>query len=58
MVEALVVKSKVGDYIKGKNMRMSGDAYDKLSEVVQKKLDMAIWRSKENGRSTVKPSDL
>ncbi|PIO03521.1 hypothetical protein COX85_01910 [Candidatus Micrarchaeota archaeon CG_4_10_14_0_2_um_filter_55_9] len=54
----LVVKSAVGDYIKKKGMRLSGASHDKLSELVQGKLDMGIKRAKENKRQTVMPYDL
>ncbi len=58
MGDILVVKSKVGEYIKGKDMHMSADTADKLSELVMYKLDMAVKRCKENGRKTIKPYDL
>jgi len=58
MASMLVVKSAVGEYIKKKNMRFSGASYDKVSELVAKKLDMAIVRAKENKRQTVMPYDL
>jgi len=54
----LVVKSAVGDYVKGKNMRFSGAAYEALSNKAAKLLDDAIARAKENKRQTVMAYDL
>ncbi|MBM4043904.1 MAG: hypothetical protein FJ279_02210 [Planctomycetes bacterium] len=57
--EILVVQSKVKDYIKKKgDCRTSGDAVDALSKAVEKILDAAIARCKDNGRQTVKASDI
>ena len=58
MADALVVKSKVGDYIKGKGMMCASDTSEALSRQVSTVLDAAIKRCKENGRKTVKPYDL
>ena len=58
MAEILVVKSKVAEYIKGKDMMMASDSAEALSNMVAKKLDMAIKRCQENGRKTVKPYDF
>ena len=44
-------------YVKGKGMRISAEAYDALSGVVQWNIDRAISRAKDNKRSTVKASD-
>jgi len=58
MAEMMIVRSKVGDYVKSKNMQMGGDTYTELSNKVQCKLDKAIDRCKGNGRKTLKPYDL
>lgn len=57
-MEDLVVKSKVRDYVKMKDMRIGGDVFDALSERVACDLDAAAKRAKENGRKTIKPYDL
>ena len=53
--EALFVKSKVRDYIKGKGCNTSGDLIDgpALNEAMMYILDKAIGRAKANGRKTV-----
>ncbi|MDO8538018.1 MAG: DUF1931 domain-containing protein [archaeon] len=56
--EMYVVKSKVADYVRNKGMMCASDTSEALSEHVQKSLDRAIARCKENGRKTVKPYDL
>jgi histone H3/H4 len=58
MAEMMVVKSKVAEYVKGKDMMFAGDSAEALSGIVQQKLDRAIQRCKENGRKTVKPYDF
>jgi histone H3/H4 len=58
MGDMLVVKSKVADYVRNKGMMCASDTSDALSNSVQKSLDSAIARCKENGRKTVKPYDL
>ena len=56
--DSLVVRSKVREYIAESQMRMSADVIDAVSEVVVHHLDRAIFRARQAGRSTVKPSDL
>jgi hypothetical protein len=56
--EILVVASKVKDYIKGKGCQTAGDVVEALSKKVQKLLDDACARTKDNGRVTVKDYDL
>jgi hypothetical protein len=55
---ALVVTSKVKEYIKSKKMQSSSDAIAALSCKVYCMLDAAIERTASNRRSTVKPQDL
>lgn len=59
-VEALFVKSKVREYIKGKGCNTSGDVIDgdALNNAVIAILDAAIKRAKANGRKTVQEKDL
>lgn len=56
--EALVVASKVKDYIKSKGCMTSSDTLPALSEKVYALLEEAITRTKSNRRTTVKPQDL
>lgn len=59
-VEALFVKSKVREYIKGNGCNTSGDLIDgpALNEAIIGILDAAIRRAKANGRKTVQEKDL
>ena len=59
-VEALFVKSKVREYIKGKGCNTSGDVIDgnALNDAIIAILDAAIKRAKANGRKTVQEKDL
>lgn len=59
-VEALFVKSKVREYIKGKGCNTSGDVIDgdALNNAIIAILDAAIKRAKANGRKTVQEKDL
>ncbi len=57
-MEDLVVKSKVKEYIKKKDIRVSGDFFEALNKVVKWKLDKAIERATANGRKTLRGFDL
>jgi len=55
----LVIASKVKDYLKGKEeVNVSADVVDELSNLVAGILDRAILRCKNNGRKTIKATDL
>lgn len=56
--ECLVVGSKVKAYIKSKKMMCSGDLIDGISSKVYDCIDLALERTKNNKRSTVRPHDL
>jgi histone H3/H4 len=56
--ETYIVKSKVADYIRGKNMMMSSDAYDALNEQVESLMKRAVDRCNQGGRKTLKPFDF
>ncbi len=58
--DALFVKSKIRDYIKGKGCNTSGDLIDgdALNNAIIAVLDAAIGRAKANGRKTVQEKDL
>jgi len=57
-MDDLVVKSKIREYAKTKDIRLSGEVFDALTKNVAANLDVAIVRAKENGRKTVKGYDL
>ena len=57
-MEDFVVKSKVKEYAKSKEIRLAGDFFESLNSVVQWKLDKAIERATANGRKTVRGFDL
>ena len=56
----LVVTSKVKEYVRqqGDGMRLAGDVAEKLSEMIEKKLDGAIAEAKAAGRETLKARDF
>jgi histone H3/H4 len=58
MAELLVVQSKVKAYVKGKKLRMSGDAVGAINGELKALLDKAVARCKGNKRQTVKASDI
>jgi histone H3/H4 len=59
-VDALFVKSKIREYIKGQGCNTSGDLIDgaSLNDAIIGVLDNAIRRAKANGRKTVQEKDL
>ena len=54
----MVIVSRVKDYIKSKGLRSDGNLDDALNKMLTEQLDKAIQRCKDNGRQTVRPSDL
>jgi histone H3/H4 len=56
--ETYIVKSKVADFIRGKKMMMSADAYEALNGEVEGMMKRAIERCSQGGRKTVKPFDF
>ena len=59
-VEPLFVKSKVREYIKGKNLNTASAVLDgeALNKIIIDMLDKAVARAQANGRKTVKERDL
>jgi len=55
---ALIVASKVKEYINGKNMMSSGDLAEHVSALAEWLLSEAIKRAAANGRKTVRGEDL
>ena len=55
---AYVVASSIKQFVNGKGMMASGDLPEHASGLVQWLLDMAVSRSKANGRKTVRGEDL
>jgi histone H3/H4 len=58
MAETYIVKSKVADMIRSKDMMMSSDAYDALNDQVEVLIKRAIDRCSQGGRKTLKPFDF
>lgn len=56
--ETFIVKSKVADFIRSKDMMMSSDAYDALNNEVETVIKRAVERCSQGGRKTVKPFDF
>lgn len=54
----LVTVSKVKEVIGGKDMRTDGSLPDALDEKVRDLVKGAMERTRENGRSTVRPEDV
>lgn len=59
-VEPLFVKSKVREYIKGKDLNTASAVLDgeALNKIITAMLDKAVNRAQANGRKTVKERDL
>ena len=59
-VEPLFVKSKVREYIKGKDLNTASAVLDgeALNNIIIAMLDKAVNRAQGNGRKTVKERDL
>ncbi len=59
-VDPLFVKSKVREYIKGKECNTSSGVLDgdTFNEIIMSILDKAVRRAKGNNRKTVKARDL
>ena len=58
--EALIVKSKVRDYVKAAGCNTAGALVDgpALNNAIKELLDKAIDRAKANGRKTVQSKDI
>ncbi len=55
----LVVQSKIREYLKGKgDFNIGSDLFTAVSMNVQKMLDDAARRAKENGRKTIQARDV
>jgi histone H3/H4 len=54
----VVVASKVKEAVKDADVRMSGDFPEALNAEIQEVIAKAVQRAKDNGRGTVRPSDL
>lgn len=53
-----IVKSKLREYAKSKDMSVAAEADDSVNDAVKEILDKAIARAKDNGRSTIKARDV
>jgi histone H3/H4 len=56
--EALIVGTKVKNYVKSKDLMSSADVLDALNCAVYELLDKAVERAKANGRKTVQGRDI
>jgi uncharacterized protein (DUF2252 family) len=56
--EVIVVGSKTREVVKGEDMNMSGDFTQALSDKTRELVAEATRRAKDNGRKTVRASDL
>ena len=56
--DCLVVRSKVKEYVKGKDFRLAGDAVDEMSQAVKLMLKKAMKRAEKNGKKAVRAFDL
>jgi len=54
----MITASKVKAFIAEQECRSAGDFAAKLNEEVAELITKAVKRCKDNGRATVKPSDL
>ncbi len=54
----LVVASKVRQYVRGKDVNMSGDVVEALNQTIISVLDKAVGRTEANKRKTLRPQDL
>ena len=55
---ALVVKSAVKGVIAKNNMRVSGEFWKAMDGTLERKIQAAIARAKDNGRKTLRACDL
>lgn len=56
--DVLVVASKVRNFLKEKNVKMSGELVGALNAKVKAVLEEAAKRAQTNKRATVKPQDI
>ena len=56
MSDSVVVRSRIKEI--AKDMNVSSDFADKLSDEVKKMIDKAVERAKANKRSTIQPRDI
>lgn len=56
MADSLVVRSKIKDF--AKDMNVSSDFADALSDECKKMVEKAVKRAEANGRKTIQPRDL
>ncbi|MCK5299956.1 MAG: hypothetical protein KAJ54_02295 [Candidatus Aenigmarchaeota archaeon] len=55
---SLIVKSKIRDIAKDEGMNVSQDADRAFEKEMEQIVRKAIYRAKENGRSTIKGRDI
>lgn len=58
MGDSKLKESKVREYVKSKECRVSADVMNKLDLIVSDALNKGMERAKTNGRTTIKANDL
>lgn len=58
MSDSLIIQSKIRDVFKEAGCNTGSDAIDSLNQEVARIVKRAVERTKENGRKTVKSSDI
>lgn len=56
--KSLVVKSAVGEYIRAKGLKVSGELVDGINKILRDLLTRACERCSQNKRKTVMVQDL
>ncbi len=56
--EPLIVASKVKAFVRGHGMMSSKEFLAAANEALCQLIEKAVWRAKENKRSTLQPRDL
>ena len=58
MADSYIVKSKVREYAKSKDMNVSAEADESLNNAVEELLSKAVSRAEGNSRKTIKGRDI
>lgn len=57
-MDALIVKSKIKEWAKGKNVRVGEDFLEALNTHLGSELEASVKRAEGNGRRTLKAYDV
>ena len=58
MSDSYIVKSKLREYAKSKDMNVSAEADEALNSAVEELLSKAVTRAEGNSRKTIKGRDI